>query len=310
LDNVTPSAHRSIYSWLAKIAVILALIVIMLGAYTRLKDAGLGCPDWPGCYGKMLLPQTTPGLQAAQMAFPHLPLEPQKAWAEMIHRYFAGTLGVLILILTVGGIGRRLKHPEQPIFILGLMVFLVIFQAVLGMWTVTWKLLPLIVTAHLMMGMTLAGCLMWVALKSCPALKAAESSAYSAKPWIVFGLLILGIQIFLGAWTSTHYAALACPHFPTCQGKLFPPLDWASAFNLLNPIGPNYEGGKLTMMARVTIHMAHRYWAFFTSVSADPGCLTGPSAGLSREIQDCSGNIDHLLKLLQHLCSSGCIHCL
>ena len=259
LDN-----KPSFYSVLAKIAVFLAVMVIMLGAYTRLKEAGLGCPDWPGCYGRMVLPSAAPALEAAQKVYPNIPIEPAKAWAEMVHRYFAGTLGMLLWVLAIWGMARRKHHPEQPVVLPWLLIALGGFQAVLGMWTVTLKLLPLVVTGHLLGGMAIASCLLWVALKTSPSPSPVSSECAALKPWIIGGLIILAVQIFAGAWTSTNYAALACPEFPFCQGTLFPPMHWQEAFNLLNPIGPNYEGGRLALAARVTIQMAHRYGAFIT----------------------------------------------
>ncbi len=146
-------ANTSLYSKLARVALFLAFVVILLGAYTRLRDAGLGCPDWPGCYGKLVVPHTAHAVQAAQEAYPNIPLETPKAWAEMVHRYFAGTLGIFILILALWGSLRRFKNHTQPIFVPWLLVGFVIFQAALGMWTVTLKLLPDVVTAHLLGGM-------------------------------------------------------------------------------------------------------------------------------------------------------------
>lgn len=237
------------YHRLAKIALILAVFVIMLGAYTRLTDAGLGCPDWPGCYGHIVL---QPGLTATVA---------HKAWTEMVHRYVAGTLGLLILILVVWGLVNWKRGLQQSVAVLFLLVGVLIFQAALGMWTVTLKLLPLVVTGHLLGGMAIAGLLSWLVASTKP--NAASLNPHLEK-WIVLGLCILVIQLFLGAWTSTNYAALACgTHFPGCAGAV---ADWAHAFNIFSPVGPNYEGGLLTMAARVAIQMAHRYWALITFI--------------------------------------------
>lgn len=301
------------YHRLAKIALILSVLVIMLGAYTRLTDAGLGCPDWPGCYGRMVLPNAQPELGAAQQAYPDQPIMAHKAWTEMVHRYAAGTLGVLILALAVWSIIRWRQHVLQPRVTPFLLVAVLIFQAVLGMWTVTLKLLPLVVTGHLLGGMAIAGLLAWLVMaskqersyqdgamlqdngvelsldvSSCqrnPRLRSAASTNRAVKVdvslrWhdmlregrmlprlIAVGLIILVIQLFLGAWTSTNYAALACgADFPTCQGAWWPAMDWHHALNIFNPVGPNYEGGRLTMLARVTIQMLHRYWALITFI--------------------------------------------
>lgn len=256
----------SSYHPLAKIALILSLVVIMLGAYTRLTDAGLGCPDWPGCYGHMVLPSAPPALQNAQHTFPGQPIVAHKAWTEMIHRYAAGTLSILILILAAWAIQRRRRYRQQPIVTPLLLVAVLIFQAILGLWTVTLKLLPLVVTGHLLGGMAIAGLLAWLVMASrTPCFSTTPQAARALQPWLIIGLLILIVQLFLGAWTSTNYAALACgADFPTCQGSLWPPMDGYSAFNILSPVGPNYEGGRLEMTARVTIQMAHRYWALIT----------------------------------------------
>lgn len=268
------------YQRLAKFALILAVFVIMLGAYTRLTDAGLGCPDWPGCYGHLVLPQASTELTHAQQTYPDQPIVAHKAWTEMVHRYVAGTLGTLILILAGWAIMRWRRHFRQPMVTPFLLVAVLIFQAVLGMWTVTLKLLPLVVTGHLLGGMAIAALLAWlVSATRQHAVIPAKAGIHSTERkysipafagmtgWVVLGLLILIIQLFLGAWTSTNYAALACgSEFPGCQNSLWPAMDWSHAFNILSPIGPNYEGGRLEMIARVTIQMAHRYWALITFI--------------------------------------------
>lgn len=249
---------------ITKIALILAILVIMLGAFTRLTDAGLGCPDWPGCYGRIILPDTQPGLGAAQKAFPQLPIVAHKAWTEMIHRYLAGTLALLILILSVWSFFRRNVDGQRQVIVPILLIGVIIFQAILGMWTVTLKLLPLVVTAHLLGGMATAALLCWLMMATNPSAKKFSPKFYMMRPWLIVGLLILIVQLFVGAWTSTNYAALACPDFPYCQGSLLTHLQWKTAFNFLSPIGPNYEGGLLAMDARMTIHIVHRYWALIT----------------------------------------------
>ena len=261
---ISPSSRSRRYFWLAVIALVLALGVIMLGAYTRLSDAGLGCPDWPGCYGKLVLPSNHSALTQAQQTFPNQPIVAAKAWKEMVHRYFAGTLGIIILVLAVWGLMRKRENPRQSVLVPWLLVGVVIFQAMLGMWTVTMKLLPLVVMGHLMGGMAIASLLCWLMLSSKPRHALLQHKVDPLRPWAVLGLIIVITQIFLGAWTSTNYAALACPNFPFCHGTLFPTLDWKTAFNFASPIGPDYEGGRLAMNARVTIQMVHRYGAFIT----------------------------------------------
>jgi cytochrome c oxidase assembly protein subunit 15 len=252
------------YASIAGLATILALIVIMLGAYTRLSDAGLGCPDWPGCYGHLTVPQTQPEITQAAQAYQQT-VEPAKAWKEMVHRYFAGSLGILILVLTVWAFARKRHEARQPTITPVLLLLLVIFQAVLGMWTVTWLVLPLIVTAHLLGGMLIAALLWYLTLASRKPQPTIPRRATKFRFWAVLGLIILFIQLFLGAWTSTNYAAIICPTFPYCQGSLFPPMNFHQAFDIYHPIGINYEGGILGATARVTIQMVHRYGAFITA---------------------------------------------
>ena len=188
----------------------------------------------------------------------------------MIHLYFAGILGLLILLLAIWAPLRKHRINQQPLFMPSVLVALVVFQALLGMWTVTLKLLPMVVMAHLMGGMTIAALLWCITLATKQNIHPPSQHLHVLRPWAVIALLIVTIQIFLGAWTSTNYAALACPDFPFCHGSLFPQMEWRSAFNFATPIGPNYEGGRLAMDARVTIQMAHRYGAFITTLYLVP----------------------------------------
>src|SRR5687767_10922333 len=197
---------------LALVTVVLTFAVVVVGAYVRLSDAGLGCPDWPLCYGRALPGEIADGDALA------------KAWKEMGHRYLAGALGLLILALVVFSRERAL-----PAAILAL----VVFQATLGMWTVTMLLKPAIVTAHLLGGMAILGLLVWLALspyrhgRGVPGLRAPA----------LLALAVLGIQIALGGWVSANYAALACPDLPLCFGKALPPMDFANAFHVVRELG-------------------------------------------------------------------------
>ncbi len=258
---------------LALFASLLTLAVILLGAYTRLGDAGLGCPDWPVCYGKLIVPHTKNALTQAQQVFPNAPLIAKKAWTEMVHRYFAGTLGLVIFGLALWALWRRREFKTQPLLVPLLLLGVVIFQALLGMWTVTLKLLPVVVMGHLLGGMALIALLWWLTLSSRQKQPTYQHRVKALKPWALIALLIVIAQIALGAWTSTNYAALACPTFPFCYGSLTPHMEWRAAFNFLSPIGPNYEGGHLAMGARVTIQMMHRYGAFFTAAYLTPFAL-------------------------------------
>jgi cytochrome c oxidase assembly protein subunit 15 len=253
-----------------RVALVLAFTVVVLGAYTRLTNSGLGCPDWPGCYGHLVLPHSTSGLDAAQKVFPERLVEPQKAWKEMIHRYAAGTLGVLIFALFVSALVKRCRKEKFPLGICSILVLLLIFQAMLGMWTVTWKLLPLVVMGHLLGGLAILSTLRILHLN----LKYQDTHFSLASPdtrkhYKIFcgiGLFLVILQIALGGWVSSNYASLACVGFPTCNGLCVPKMDWQAGFNLLSPIGVDYEGGKLDSAARIAIQMAHRMNAVLTAV--------------------------------------------
>ena len=244
-------------------AVFLAAFVVMLGAYTRLKDAGLGCPDWPGCYGYIGVPETSEELVNAQAAFPGQPVEAEKAWTEMVHRYFASTLGFLILI--VAAIAWKNRRDEQsPVNLPLVLLALVIFQGILGMWTVTMGLLPVIVMGHLLGGMATLG-LLWL-LKLRLESAALPTQRHVLFPLSIIALVVIFAQISLGGWTSTNYAAIICSDFPTCQGSWLPPMDFAAAFQLWGHGVENYEGGILGNDARVTIQWMHRLGALVTTV--------------------------------------------
>lgn len=239
---------------------LLAWIVIMLGAYTRLKDAGLGCPDWPGCYGQITVPQTTQQLTAAKSAYPHQPVEAAKAWPEMVHRYVVGALGVFILVLSV--VTYRKRHEDKTVFALSLATIgVVIFQALLGKWTVTMRLLPTVVMGHLLGGFTLLALLWLIFLRLSEFGSHVNPRDIKLKEWGLLGLALIIVQIILGGWTSSNYAALICPDFPLCRGHLIPPLDFKQAFNFFVPIGQNFQGGVLGEPARMTIQFMHRLGA-------------------------------------------------
>lgn len=242
---------------LALFASILAFCVVVLGAYTRLTDAGLGCPDWPGCYGQIIIHKN------ADVLNPSINLK--KAWTEMTHRYVAGLLGMVIFALTVLAVRNR-RTPEQPLALPITLSVMVVFQALLGMWTVTLKLLPLVVMAHLLGGFTTLSLLWWLTLKLRPVTGSVMEvdKLLSLRIWAVLGLLVLIVQLFLGGWTSANYAALVCLDFPYCQGQWLPDLDLINAFNLTSAgiIGPG--GEVLDNNARITIHMVHRIGAIIT----------------------------------------------
>jgi cytochrome c oxidase assembly protein subunit 15 len=240
----------------------LCLVVVVLGAYVRLSDAGLGCPDWPGCYGHLVLPADQLARDSAQQAWPERPIEAGKAWREMIHRYAATSLGMSIMLAALlAWLNRR--DPRQPVLLPTVLLGVVIFQGLLGMWTVTLLLKPLIVMGHLLGGLTTLGLLGWLLLESRPGrqARAARRTAWLA----VGGLLILVVQIALGGWTSSNYAALACPDIPTCQGQWWPEdSNFAEGFVLWRGLGVNYEFGVLDAPSRVAIHFVHRLGALAT----------------------------------------------
>ncbi len=234
----------------------------MLGAYVRLSDAGLGCPDWPGCYGKLGAPSGAEEIAAANSAYPQRPVETDKAWKEMVHRYLAGALGLLILGITgVAWYNRR--RCGIPVGLPSLLLALVIFQGLLGMWTVTLLVKPAIVTVHLLGGLATLGLLWWLGLRHGRLwLAPLETEMLKLRPWAWFGLVLLIGQILLGGWTSTNYAALACTEFPSCQGgQWWPKADFSEAFVIWRGLGVNYEFGVLDSDARTAIHLSHRIGA-------------------------------------------------
>lgn len=269
----TTANHIKWFRHLTLFAVVLGFVVVMLGAWTRLSDAGLGCPDWPGCYGQLLgVPHTKHEIALAAQHFPTIPVVEPKAWPEVIHRYFAGTLGLCIVILFAWGWRLRKQISSQySQFIPTLLLGLLIFQALLGMWTVTLKLLPLVVMGHLLGGMTITAALWKLFLEyrdnRTQSMALATHIPDGLYHLAIFATIIVFCQISLGGWTSSNYAALICPHFPFCRGSLFPAMHLAKGFNLFSSIGANYEGGLLGEKARIAIQMVHRYGAALTTIT-------------------------------------------
>lgn len=294
---------------LAWIACAFAFCVIVFGAFVRLSNAGLSCPDWPTCYGHVTWPERPHAIAKADAAFPDRPYETHKAWREQTHRFLAGTLGVLVLALALAASWRTRRRllvviagtvliaigipfymtqhyvPSSIVAALGEVLLLgcalfwrsggwrriavltlavVCFQALLGMWTVTWLLKPIVVSGHLLGGMTTFALLAWLAWKLSGArARAPREAALSSA--VVIGLALLACQIFLGGWTSSNYAALACgigpQSFPKCLGSWWPPVDFHQGFILWRGIGVNFEGGILDAAARSAIQIAHRFGA-------------------------------------------------
>lgn len=250
---------------LALFATALALLVVLLGAYTRLTHAGLGCPDWPGCYGFIGVPQSAEQLAHAEQHYPQAPVEAHKGWNEMVHRYFAGSLGLLILALAVQALRRR-REPGQPLKLPLLLLGLVTLQAAFGMWTVTLKLWPQVVTAHLLGGFATLSLLLLLTLRLSVRWPALPALSVHLRRLATLGLLLVIGQIALGGWVSSNYAAVACVDLPTCHGQWWPAMDFANGFHLTQHIGPNYLGGQLDSDARTAIHMTHRLGAVLVTL--------------------------------------------
>lgn len=299
---IHPKFHK-----LAWLSLLLAICVIGFGAYVRLSHAGLGCPDWPVCYGKLTWPKHEVHIAAANEAFPERPVEVPKAWREQFHRHIAALLGLMVLGLALLGTrGRRhgwtivlsacamvlvaipLYMREQYVASSVLVVVaealllgaawrwsnsdmaristftlgFIIFQAMLGLWTVTWLLKPIVVMAHLMGGMTMFCLLTWMAVRAAPNAALSMPAALRLKPLLLLGVIVVAVQIALGGWVSANYAALACgTDFPTCLGQWWPDMDFAEALVLWRGIGVDYEGGLLDPEARTAIQMLHRMFA-------------------------------------------------
>lgn len=249
---MTDSIHKII-----QLTIAMTFIVIILGAYTRLKDAGLGCPDWPGCYGHILAPTTNEHFNQVAV---------YKAWLEMIHRYVAGSLGLLILYIAIKSLFIRNKFPQLWIYthcVLGL----VILQALLGMLTVSLGLYPVVVMLHLVGGFSILALLFWILLT----IKYNKhhnfvQPIYHVKLLTLACIIVLFCQIALGGWTSANYAALVCADFPTCQGNLWPNMDWYNAFNFTKVGIFASPGEPLENDARVAIQMAHRLGALLSTI--------------------------------------------
>jgi cytochrome c oxidase assembly protein subunit 15 len=256
-------------------SILLAIVVIGLGAYTRLTHAGLGCPDWPTCYGLLDVPQTSAQIKKAELAFPDRPVETAKAWNEMIHRYFAGSLGLLILVIAVISTKVRFAKANSiryPVMLPLLILCIVIFQAALGMWTVTLKLMPIVVMGHLLGGFTTL-CLLFLLYLRINAKEIIAQGNVLVDPQLkkysrfaLLGIIILTAQIALGGWTSSNYAAMSCVELPVCQGDWLSDLSFKESFELIPPSKESYEFGHLAHNERLTIHVTHRLGAIITAL--------------------------------------------
>ena len=257
-------SNYSLFQKLNWLLVFMTFDLIVFGAFTRLTDSGLGCPDWPGCYGTSNPFHALSDIQQAESALPTGPVTVMKAWIEMIHRYLAMTVGALIL-LQVGIAFSKLKSLGRSPFIASLgLLLLVCIQGAFGAWTVTLKLQPIIVTIHLMLALVLLACLTAYAQHAWGEVRSSvRTLRIHPLPTllIVVSILILFTQVFLGAWVSTNYAVLACPDFPTCLGSTWPETNWAEGFTLWRQLGLNAQGEFISPVALQTIHWAHRVFA-------------------------------------------------
>ena len=248
---------KGLFRALSLILPALALLVIVFGAFVRLTDAGLGCPDWPGCYGRMLVPEGMSDIHLDDARWQARPLEIGKAWREMVHRYLAGILGLGICAMAAVANAARPSSSKAVIYAL---VPLVVFQVVLGMWTVTLLLKPLVVVAHLLGGTVILILLWWNFLET-EGIEGLDCDKGALPMLARLAILILIVQFFLGGWTSANYAALACTDFPLCQGQWWPEMDFGGGFTLWRGLGIDYEFGVLETPARTAVHVAHRVGA-------------------------------------------------
>jgi cytochrome c oxidase assembly protein subunit 15 len=260
----------SLFQKLNWVLVFMTFDLIVFGAFTRLTDSGLGCPDWPGCYGVSNPFHALSEIKQAEIAMPTGPVTVIKAWIEMIHRYLAMTVGALILVQVGVAFSKLKSFGKSPLFCsLGLLL-LVCIQGAFGAWTVTLKLQPIIVTMHLMLALILLACLTAYAQQTwddqSSTVRAIRTRPLSAQ-LLLIGSAILFIQVFLGAWVSTNYAVLACPDFPTCLGSAWPETDWAEGFTLWRQLGLNAQGEFISPIALQTIHWAHRLFAVLVLIA-------------------------------------------
>ena len=256
--------------WVLSLAgVLFTAVVILIGVWTRLVDAGLGCPDWPGCYGRLVVPDA----ERAMAHTPEAPLESFKAWVEMIHRYVASALGLLVIALLMLGAGyrRRAGYPWRVnLALLGV----ILLQGAFGAFTVTLKLWPQVVTLHLLGGLSVLVLFLWLHLRLRRFARgdalidgATDGPRRRLSPWWGVAMLMLVLQLALGGWVSSNYAGIACQGFPTCNGQWWPEMDWSEGFHLTQTVGPNYLHGQLHADARTAIQQGHRLGALLLGMA-------------------------------------------
>ena len=251
------------FIFFSKLSLVLVLLVILAGSLVRMTGSGMGCPDWPGCYGFVFWPNDEAEIALAESRFPMFPYDINKAIPEQVHRIFAASLGVIAIILVALSSNTQSKSIQRwSIFLL----VLICCQGLFGYLTVSLKLLPIIVTIHLFGGFATLTLLYFIYLKSRNFEILNQINISHLKTIASVAMAVLIFQIFLGVWTSTNYASLACADFPTCQGSYLPEMDFKNGFNLNQEVGPNYLYGLLDNNARVAIHFTHRIWAILVII--------------------------------------------
>jgi cytochrome c oxidase assembly protein subunit 15 len=273
---------------LAWVTAFLTLDLVMFGSFTRLTDSGLGCPDWPGCYGHSNPLSAGEAIRSAETALPSGPVTMTKAWIEMVHRYFAMGVGLLIVILATQAWMRWRRDSRRSPWLATAALAWVIAQGAFGAWTVTMKLQPVIVTIHLLGGIGLLALLCWLALSEGDAVAAHPPPGSKALARLAVAIIV--VQIALGGWVSTNYAVMACPDFPLCQGQAIPPMDFTHAFTLWRPLGMTGGGEAISFQSLVAIHWTHRMFAIVAvAVLAALAWRTWNSEGLEAPARAMTG---------------------
>ncbi|HEY9279119.1 MAG TPA: COX15/CtaA family protein [Eoetvoesiella sp.] len=242
----------------------LTLDLIMFGAFVRLTDSGLGCPDWPGCYGKITPIGASGHIEQALQAMPYGPVSFSKAWIEMIHRYVGSILGMLIIAIVYLAWRYRAQLGQTPRLAIVTLIAVCV-QGAFGAWTVTHQLMPVVVTTHLLGGMLLLALMTWLAARE-RGHAPVSGAARTWRPWMALGVVLLFTQIALGGWVSTNYAALACMDFPTCHGQWLPPMDFEGGYSLIRGLGMLPSGEMISQHALTAIHWIHRNFAFIVFI--------------------------------------------
>lgn len=263
---MSPAVHRIVarYRKLVFLTLFLTLDLVMFGAFVRLTDSGLGCPDWPGCYSSLTPFGASADIHQASQHMPYGPVSWTKAWIEMVHRYIGAILGLIIIVITYMAWRHRKALGQSPALAFAILVAVCV-QGAFGAWTVTHRLMPVVVTTHLLGGMALLCLLTWLGARQNTHPAAAPDAARWRRAALA-GLLLLIVQIALGGWVSTNYAALACMDFPTCHGQWLPEMDFHGGFSLMRALGELPSGELISQSALTAIHWTHRNFAFVVAL--------------------------------------------